>query len=1008
MNWFFGANETNEVENKEVENTVQKISSSTLLDDRLEGIQKLSDLSSEEQYHKDFGEETLKVVFEQLKLQHENVDVVKQLILIILNLEKNENFMKHILKIEYIRGIVMLLDLNEEYIKYHSVQLLTSLLKRDVETVQQGILSEPIGVARLVDLMTHVEEIIRNECLLLMNNLTKGGSQEILKIIAFEGAFEKLLNILNEEGGNTGGIIVQDCILILNNLLNNNPSNQAHFQLLGCIPYLKSLIYIQKSKEYSKRNQEIIYSSLGIFHHLSNNDDAKNQIVKSDLLNDIIILALSKNIPTFISIEALNVLGDLIYKNKIGQESLLAYNFEEENDGYIQSAVVSLCKIILFETEEFQLAGFECLKKFLNSNKEGQLFIASTVKAPTLIKSIQEEGMLCGITISNALFGYLKPKKVKLESISFFASKILSLIIRQSSKCKEILLEIPYEIKSTNVSFFQCLIKSTIHSIKSKVNEKISCGLLKLLCEWISNSSESSNRFFENTDHFLYFIEVVNSNEMSINIRGLSSILIGLLAIEYKDEQESIPGSYTKENIYDALITRVGIEKFEERWNEFSSSLDFVSAKSQSQIQSQSQQQSQIQTQIDQFLNNFDKEFIEFTIESTKNIRNFLSIKIAKSKPKEPEIDFKKEYQNLQKNSSDEIEELKLKKEKDELFIHKLNERIEEFESKIKILNSQHSSILEENQYYLNQIEKYQDEMKDFTSLQKLSENMLQEKQKEISNLKLKIDEFKNENEDIELLKEKIKNLNENDSLIKNEKDQLNLEIKNLKNELKIKEESLIQKEENQKINLHLKNEEIEKLKIEKVSIQESFQENLKKIENKQQEIIKKLNLEKQQEINQINQNLKNEKEELKNKLKLKQNEIEELILKLNQKEMELSKSLEDESQLKIKMENKIQSMQTEMENMKKQIETQTQSQNTMTTPQTQTQTQNLPPLMSNQMPKNLFSNSSDDQLIQTLKSKVVELENSIHEKDSQISELERDNEDMMDLIEKLEKKYEK
>jgi hypothetical protein len=222
--------------------------------------------------------------------------------------------------------------------------------------------------------------------------------------------------------------------------------------------------------------------------------------VKSDLYSDVIVLAFSKKIPQNISIEALNVLGKLVFKNKIAQESLLAYNFTEED--YIQSAVVSLCKIILFETDEYQVAAFECLKKFLNSNKEGQLFIASTVKAPMLIKSIQEEGMLCGIAISNALFNYLKPKKVPLES--FHASKILSLIIRQSSKCKEILLEIPYEIKSTNVSFFQCLIKSTIHAIKSKVDEKISIGLLQLLCEWISNSSESSVRFLENPENFLF------------------------------------------------------------------------------------------------------------------------------------------------------------------------------------------------------------------------------------------------------------------------------------------------------------------------------------------------------------------------------------------------------------------------------------------------------------------------------------------------------------------------
>ena len=88
MNWLFGGTTTTtEIENKEVENTVQKISNSTLLDDRLEAIQKLSELSSEEIFQKDFNEESLKVIFDQLKREHENIDVIKQLLLIILNLQ---------------------------------------------------------------------------------------------------------------------------------------------------------------------------------------------------------------------------------------------------------------------------------------------------------------------------------------------------------------------------------------------------------------------------------------------------------------------------------------------------------------------------------------------------------------------------------------------------------------------------------------------------------------------------------------------------------------------------------------------------------------------------------------------------------------------------------------------------------------------------------------------------------------------------------------------------------
>ena len=50
---------------------------------------------------------------------------------------------------------------------------------------------------------------------------------EIQKILAFEGAFEKLLNIVASEGGIEGGIVVQDCLTTIDGLLRFNVSNQV-------------------------------------------------------------------------------------------------------------------------------------------------------------------------------------------------------------------------------------------------------------------------------------------------------------------------------------------------------------------------------------------------------------------------------------------------------------------------------------------------------------------------------------------------------------------------------------------------------------------------------------------------------------------------------------------------------------------------------------------------------------------------------------------------------------
>ncbi|KAK5820459.1 hypothetical protein PVK06_025506 [Gossypium arboreum] len=48
----------------------------------------------------------------------------------------------------------------------------------------------------------------------------------IYLIVVFEGAFEKIFSIIKEEGGSEGGVVVHDCLKLLDNLLHSNASNQ--------------------------------------------------------------------------------------------------------------------------------------------------------------------------------------------------------------------------------------------------------------------------------------------------------------------------------------------------------------------------------------------------------------------------------------------------------------------------------------------------------------------------------------------------------------------------------------------------------------------------------------------------------------------------------------------------------------------------------------------------------------------------------------------------------------
>ena len=63
---------------------------------------------------------------------------------------------------------------------------------------------------------------------------------DIQKILAFEGAFEKLFNIVTQEGGIEGGIMVHDALACVDSLLRYNTSNQVNINnsmsLGRCLP----------------------------------------------------------------------------------------------------------------------------------------------------------------------------------------------------------------------------------------------------------------------------------------------------------------------------------------------------------------------------------------------------------------------------------------------------------------------------------------------------------------------------------------------------------------------------------------------------------------------------------------------------------------------------------------------------------------------------------------------------------------------------------------------------
>ncbi|XP_055641594.1 general vesicular transport factor p115-like [Toxorhynchites rutilus septentrionalis] len=167
-------------------------------------------------------------------------------------------------------NVSLILNSLEEYdfwVRWSAIKLLTSLLANKTKDIQEIVLVSPMDVSKLMDLLVDSREVIRNDVLLLLIQLTKGNAN-IQKIVAFENAFDRLFDVIKEEGCADGGIVVEDCLFLMMNLLKNIPSNQQFFKEGSYIQRLAPMFVI--SQVSSLTSGQLLCGGLFSNHPLSN------------------------------------------------------------------------------------------------------------------------------------------------------------------------------------------------------------------------------------------------------------------------------------------------------------------------------------------------------------------------------------------------------------------------------------------------------------------------------------------------------------------------------------------------------------------------------------------------------------------------------------------------------------------------------------------------------------------------------------------------------------------
>ncbi|KAM5159880.1 general vesicular transport factor p115 isoform 1-T1 [Callospermophilus lateralis] len=566
--------------------TIQKlcdrVASSTLLDDRRNAVRALKSLSKK--YRLEVGIQAMEHLIHVLQTDRSDSEIIGYALDTLYNIISNDEeeeveenstrqsedlgsqFTEIFIKQQ--ENVTLLLSLLEEFdfhVRWPGVKLLTSLLKQLGPQVQQIILVSPMGVSRLMDLLADSREVIRNDGVLLLQALTRSNGA-IQKIVAFENAFERLLDIITEEGNSDGGIVVEDCLILLQNLLKNNNSNQNFFKEGSYIQRMKPWFEVgDENSGWSAQKVTNLHLMLQLVRVLvspTNPPGATSSCQKAmfqcGLLQQLCTILMATGVPADILTETINTVSEVIRGCQVNQDYFASVNAPSNPP---RPAIVVLLMSMVNERQPFVLrcAVLYCFQCFLYKNQKGQGEIVSTLLPSTIDatgNSVSAGQLLCGGLFST-------------DSLSNWCAAVaLAHALQENATQKEQLLRVQLATSIGNppVSLLQQCTNILSQGDKidrrgSKIQTRV--GLLMLLCTWLSNCPIAVTHFLHNSANVPFLTGQIAENlgEEEQLVQGLCALLLGI-SIYFNDNSLE---SYMKEKLKQLIEKRIGKENFIEK-----------------------------------------------------------------------------------------------------------------------------------------------------------------------------------------------------------------------------------------------------------------------------------------------------------------------------------------------------------------------------------------------------------------------------------------------------------
>lgn len=556
-----------------VEKLVDRVTSSTLLEDRRDACRALKALSRK--FRIEVGAQGMPALIQVLQNDCQDSEIISYALDTLCNIMSSSEFDEEAdnptvtvnvgeqfteMFIKTADNVTLVLGYLEEYdfrVRRSAIQLITILITNKTKDLQEIIIVSPMGVSKLMDLLTDSREVIRNDALLLLIQLTKGHSN-IQKIVAFESAFDKLFEIVREEGCSDGGIVVEDCLILMLNLLKNNSSNQQFFKEGSYIQKLAPMFTIPPEIEelgWSPQKVSNIHCMLQVVRALVTPSNQQQVIAScqkamrsSRLLYSLCNILMSSGVPADILTETINTVAEVVRGDSNNQDDLSKVLAPSNPP---RPAIVVLLMSMVNEKQPLALrcAVLYCFQCFLYKNEAGQTAVIQTLlPSSTEVSSLTTGQLLCG-----GLFS--------MDPLAnwFSATALMHGLVDNVTQKEELLrVLLATAAGSPPISLLeQCtnLLQKESYKLQSKV------GLLMLLSVWCSNCPAAVKALISTPGCVAYLIAKVCANEHDENeylVQGLCAFLMGL-CIQFNDNTAS---NNKREDICQLIIKRIGQETF--------------------------------------------------------------------------------------------------------------------------------------------------------------------------------------------------------------------------------------------------------------------------------------------------------------------------------------------------------------------------------------------------------------------------------------------------------------